>query len=877
MRALIVRVVDFCIRRPWSIILLAVLLTGAAGAYSARHFAIHTDIDDLISPNLPWSQRAFHYMREFPQRDILVVIDAPTPEMADQAANRLAHAIEARPDRFRSVSHLGTGRFFEQNGLLFLSTDQVRQITHNLTRADQLIGTLASDPSLRGTQDAISLVTIGVERGEVKLDDLTRPLTLAADTVDDVLAGRPAHFSWRVLASGKPASPSDLRRFLQIEPVLDFTALQPGRAATETISQIVSDLQLENEGVRVRQTGRIPIDDAAFASIKHNAGLNAALSLTAVALILWFALRSWRIMLAVSISVLAGMAISTAVGLLLVGALNLISVAFFVLFVGLGIDFGIQFSVRYRAERHEYSDLHVSLRSAARKVGLPLLLAAVAIAVGFFSFLPTDYRGLAELGEVAGAGMLIAFFTSITLLPALLRVLRPAGEPRPVGLPLLAPVDRFLQRHRIPVVAGTIIAVLLATPLLLFLRFDFEPLHLQSTEVEAVKTFLELRGDPQTGANAIDILAPNLQAADATAGRIAALPQVAQAKTLSNLVPSDQNEKLKLISAAQKAIDADLNPTEVESPPTDKDNIEALSDTASSLAKVAGTNQSPGAVAARRLSDLLSRLAKADPAARQKLETVVVAPLRYSLDQLRAELKPQRVSIATIPPELAREWRTPDGRARIEVLPKGDPDNTQNVRNFVSAVLAAEPDATGPAVLLYQAANTVVHAFILSGVFSLSAIALLLLITLRRFVDVLLTLVPLLIAGAVTLELCAAFNLPLNFANIIALPLLLGVGVAFKIYYIVAWRAGQTALLQSALTRAVIFSAMTTATAFGSLWFSSHPGMSSMGRLMALALVCTMAAAVFFQPALMGAPREKAQSLRWKKSRLHFAESSRKR
>jgi uncharacterized protein len=877
MRAVIVRVVDFCIKRPWSIILLALLLTGAAGAYSVRHFAIHTDIDDLISPDLPWSQRAFRYMKEFPQRDILVVLDAPTPEIADQAANKLASAIEARPDRFRSVSHLGTGPFFEQNGLLFLTTDQVRQITHNLTRATQLIGTLASDPSLRGTQDAISLVTIGVERGEVKLDDLARPLTLAADTVDDVLAGRPAHFSWRVLASGKPATPSDLRRFLQIEPVLDFTALQPGRAATDTISQIVSDLQLENDGVRVRQTGRIPIDDASFASIKQNAGLNAVLSLTAVALILWFALRSARIMLAVSLCVFAGMAISTAVGLLLVGALNLISVAFFVLFVGLGIDFGIQFSVRYRAERHEYGDLHVALRSAARKVGAPLLLAAVAIAVGFFSFLPTDYRGLAELGEVAGVGMLIAFFTSITLLPALLQVLKPKGEPHTVGLPALAPVDRFLQRHRIAVVAATIIAVVLASPLLLFLRFDFEPLHLSNAQVEPVATFLELRSDPQTGANAIDILAPNLQAADTTAKQIAALPQVAQVKTLSSLVPSDQNEKLKLIGAAQKAIDADLNPSEVESPPTDQENIEALSDAASSLAKVAGTGQSPGAAAARRLSDLLSRLAKADPAARQKVDAAVVTPLRFSLDQLRAELKPQRISIATIPPELARDWRTSDGQARVEVLPKGDPDDTQNVRNFVRAVTAAEPTATGPAVLLYQAANTVVHAFILSGIFSLSAIAILLWITLRRFVDVLLTLVPLLIAGAVTLELCAAFNLPLNFANIIALPLLLGVGVAFKIYYIVAWRAGQTALLQSALTRAVIFSAMTTATAFGSLWFSSHPGMSSMGRLMALALVCTMLAAVFFQPALMGAPREKSQSLRWKKSGLHFAESSRKR
>jgi predicted RND superfamily exporter protein len=191
------------------------------------------------------------------------------------------------------------------------------------------------------------------------------------------------------------------------------------------------------------------------------------------------------------------------------------------------------------------------------------------------------------------------------------------------------------------------------------------------------------------------------------------------------------------------------------------------------------------------------------------------------------------------------------------VLPKGDPDNTEVLRDFVTAVLAVEPSATGPAVSLYEAGNTVVFAFIEAGVFALSAIALLLWITLRRPTDVLLTLVPLLVAGVVTLELCVVIDLPLNFADIIALPLLLGVGVAFKIYYIMAWRQGKTALLQSSLTRAVIFSACTTATAFGSLWLSSHPGTSSMGKLMALALVCTMAAAVLFQPALMGPPREK--------------------
>jgi hypothetical protein len=173
-------------------------------------------------------------------------------------------------------------------------------------------------------------------------------------------------------------------------------------------------------------------------------------------------------------------------------------------------------------------------------------------------------------------------------------------------------------------------------------------------------------------------------------------------------------------------------------------------------------------------------------------------------------------------------------------------------------VLAHHPDATGPAVLLYEAGRTVSLAFMEAGLFAIVAIALLLWIALRRLRDVFFTLVPLFLAALLTLELCVIFGVALNFTNIIAFPLLLGVGVAFKIYYIMAWRRGGTALVQSTLTRAVFFSGLTTATAFGTLWMSSNPGTSSMGELMALALVCTMMAAVLFQPVLMGPPQKVA-------------------
>ncbi len=861
LKAAIVRVVELCITRPWWIIALSLALGTGSGVYAARHFAIKTDINDLLSPDLPWAQRALRYMKDFPQRDVIVVLDAPTPEIADETATMLAKALRAQPGLFRAVSQPGSGPFFEENGLLFLPTDAVARLTNGLQRADPLLGVLAANPSLKGTLDVLSLVLAGARHGDLTVDDMARPVNMAANTVQAALAGQPASFSWRALASGKEPGPDELQRFLLIEPVLDFSALEPGRAATDAITKAAADLQLQEKyQVRVRQTGRVPMDDDEFGTLKQNAGINAAGTLVALMFILWMALRSLRMIFAVAFSLFVGLAVATAAGLFLVGALNLISVAFFILFVGLGVDFGIQFSVRYRAERHEYPDLRTALRSAAVKSGGTLALASVATAVGFCSFLPTAYRGLSELGEIAGVGMIIAFVMSITLLPALLTVLNPPGEPRPMGFAMLAPIDRFLERHRLPVIVTTILVVVLASPLLWFLPFDFNPLHLQSPKVESVATYLELAKNPLTGANAIDIVAPNVAAAHAVAQQISALPQVAQAKTIENFIPADQDAKLKLIHEAATTINASLDPEDMQPPPSDQDNVQALSRTAARLSESAGSGQGPGADALRRLAGLLSRLAAADSSARERTQTAFVAPLRSSLAQIKSELKAQPITLDTVPPDLKRDWIAPDGRARVEAVAKGDPEDTDTLRRFVTAVLAVEPGATGPAVALYEAGNTVVDAFIESGAFALCAIAVLLLIALRQIVDVLLMLVPLLLAGVVTLELCVVLDLPLNFANIIALPLLLGVGVAFKIYYIVAWRAGKTGLLQSSLTRAVIFSAMTTATAFGSLWLSNHPGTSSMGKLMALSLLCTMAAAVFFQPVLMGPPRQTAKA-----------------
>jgi len=788
-----------------------------------------------------------------------VVVEAPTPELTTQATSLLFERLNSQKQLFEAISQPGGGAFFRQNGLLFLPVAETEKVAGQLAQAEPLIAQLATDPSIRGLVEVLQMGLTGVELEKITLDRLQGPLTSTADTVEAVLANRPVNFSWHeMLAGSDNRDTNSKRKFIDIRPKLDFTALQPGQAATDAIRKAVTDLKLPTEyGARVRLTGPVAIADEEFATVQEGMVVNGIATVVIVLVILWLALKSGRIIAAVFLNLIIGLAMTAALGFLIVGPLNLISIAFAVLFVGLGVDFGIQFSVRYRTDRFDVDDLRLALAHAARNAGAPLTLAATAVAAGFLSFLPTAYRGVSELGQIAGMGMLVAYVTSITLLPALLTVFNPKGEPEPLGFAFLAPVDRFMEDHRVAIIVGVAIVSLGGLPLLYWLQFDFNPINLRNPHVESIATFLDLRKDPITGANAISVLAPNLAATRPIEERLSKVPEVSQVRTLDYFVPPDQDKKLAAIAVARDKIMPSFAPDAAQKPPTDAEDVDALNEVVTALNEQAGKHPGgPGAAAAKRLAGLLAQLAKATPQTRQQTAAAFLRPLKTALEDLKDLLQAHPVALKDVPQDIAELWRTPDGRARVEVLPKGDPNDNETIRKFARAVLAVQPDATGGPISILESGDTIVKAFFQAGGWALLSIAILLWIVLRRFGDVLLTIVPLLLAGVVTLELCVVIGMPLNFANIIALPLLLGVGVAFKIYYIMAWRAGQTGLLQSSLTRAVFYSALTTATAFGSLWLSSHPGTSSMGKLLALSLLTTLAAAVLFQPVLMGKPRE---------------------
>ncbi len=847
LRRRIVDIVDWCWHHARLVVVGAIVLTVLLGAYAATHIGLDTDESHMISADLPFRKAEQATDRGFPQNmDLLVVVvDGPTPDRAEQAVNQLLARLEVRHDLFRSLRRPSEETFFRKNGLLFLSTEDLTELSDRLVAAQPLLGALARDPSLRGMLSSVNLALEGAAHGQMDVKDL-EPMVDQLDRVAAQLAvGKAAApLSWQNLFG--PAGMQDTpRRFLLAQPILKYGELVAGRQASDAIRQAADNLGFTSaNGYRIRLTGSVALADANFATVTEGVEVSAPLMLLAVCVLLYLAVRSAGVVAAILLSLLVGLVATGAFAAATVGTLNPISVAFAVMFVGIAVDFAIQFVVRYRDERYRLSQPVLALRSCAAEMAAPLTVAATTTAVGFLSFLPTEYTGVSQLGLIAGGGMIIALVVDFTLLPALLALLHPPPEKAPVGLPL-AKVDGWLARHCLPVVGVSAILAAAGAAALPFLPMDFNPLNLQNPKAEAVSTFMELSHDPESTAYAISVLEPSVTAASSLAERLDRLPEVRRTMTIQTFVPDQQDQKLAIIDDLSALLGPTLNPIETRPPPSGEELVTVLGTTADKL-EVVAKGQDP----MHNLAQHLRQVAAAGPASAEALQKALVTGLPGQLDDLRRMLSVKAITFKTLPPDLVREWISPDGKARIQILPKGDMQDEKALTRFVKAVRAIAPNASGMPVSIEQSGTVVVHAFTKAGLTALLAIGILLWIMLRRVRDAVLVLLPLAMGALYTVIGCVATGLAINFANIIALPLLLGIGVAFNIYFVVNWRQGLTGHLESATTRAVLFSALTTGSAFGSLALSPHLGTASMGLLLFLSLGLSVITTFIVLPAL---------------------------
>ncbi len=792
--------------------------------------------------------------RAFPQFQglLVAVVSADVPEEADATARELALALSGDDTHFSMVRRPDASPYLHKEGMLLLSDAQLRSLLNRTIDAQPFLGKLAQDPSAVGLFSALSLLGLGVTHDDTNLAPWLPQLRAFHSVIAGALNGHPTPLSWQKLLSGQLGELGGHYKFVLAKPRQDFHSLQPGGAAEQAMRTAAANLEFVRSGaVQIRITGQVALADAQFATVAQGAAVGLVGSVALITLWLALAVRSWRLILPILGTLALGLMLTLLFAAAAVGTLNLVSVGFGVLFVGIAVDFAIQFSVRYREARHALGDPAAALGQTAEHAGGAILVAALATAAGFLAFVPTAFSGVAELGLIAGVGMLIAFLCTVTFLPAAITLCRPANEQIEVGFAWGGSLDALITRRHgaiLLIFSALAVAALLLAP---HLQFDSDPLDTQSPNTEAMRTLRDLMNSPLTNPYSIDILTTNVGEAEVLAARLKQLSSVSRVLTIDSFVPQEQTQKLALVADAADILAPTLLPPDAMPPVTPIQIRMAAQSALDSINPALAELPAHHPLAA--IAGDLRRLVVSPDQILLAANTALTRFLPEQLDRLRTALAAQRATLASVPPDIARDWVLPDGRARIQVLPRSTSRTSAGLREFVDQVTSVAPNAGGTAVTIEATSATIMSAFRSAAVSAIVAIALILLLALRRFRDTALVMAPLLLSAAMTVLVMALLAFPLNFANIIALPVLLGVGVSFNIYFVMNWRAGRHAMLASATARAVMFSALTTGSSFGSLALSGHPGTASMGQLLLISLGCTLVASLLFVPAQLAA------------------------
>ena len=944
--------VSFVRRASVAVLVVVFALAFFAMRYTVDNLSMNTDTEHMLSEDLVWRKLDQEYERLFPQYDnnILIVVEAATPDQAGDAAALLYEHLQPEQALFEFVYYPNALALFRESGLLYLDTKELQDLSDNLAEVQPFLARLARDPSLRGLLEVLADALDARADGEqVELDPVLTRINAAIEALQD---GRPYRLSWQELMSGdKPdaaglpgagAGQSTYREFILMQPKLDYGGFFPATPAIDKIHQVYEDLDIASSpGAQIRLTGATVLAHEEMLSVMKGTKTAAVLALALVTLILLVGLGSVKLALVTVISLVTGLLFTAAFATLTVGELNLISVAFAVLYIGLGVDFAIHYCLRYREHLIGGEDRQRALEKTSVNIGGSLFLCAVSTAIGFFAFIPTDYTGVAELGWISGFGMFISFVVTLTVIPALLSLLpiKP-GADRPVG------GWRLVELHPGKILGGAAFLALASALLLAGIRFDHNPLNLHDQDGAALTTFRQLLAENDLTPWTAIIIANDAAEDDRYRERFARSDLVDKVVSVADFIPGDQDEKLDIIDemslllgdlsiATQPDVGTQSPATRLAAVRAFQEKLQAVQTDDTVMARLRGNlaglleEQDPSlstpflrkqesTVLDSRLrgngdgvdsrlrgngdgvdsrlrgngdgvdsrlrgngdgvygdgvdsrlrgngdgvdsrlrgngDGVDSRLRGNAPEKLAQLEHALLASLPGRLDALNASLNADYISLDNLPAQLKRLWLSADGRRRIEIYPKQDMQDDTALREFVRAIQSVSPRVTGAPVMNLEASDAVATAFRQAFMYAFIAITLMLYILLARKKDVFLVLIPLLMAAVITGGISVLAGLPLNFANVIALPLLLGIGVDSGIHIIHRFRTdlpdGKNILATSS-ARAVVVSSLTTMGGVGNLALSPHAGTASMGMLLTLGIGVTLACMLLVLPALL--------------------------
>ncbi len=889
------RALRFLVRSACAIPLLtlavAVVLAGLSVWYALTTLTFATSTRALLPQGKAYIERYGELDREFGQLDdIVIVVEARSLPEAKVYATRLVRELKRRNAPLKSLSYRIDPKQFEGRALLYLSKEKLATVRDKVFDYQEFMEAFAARPTLEQLVEGLAtqianafasgFLDLGLEDKSKTAGDLRFIEDLVAQVSGRLEHPLPYRSPWGGLftVEGDEASAgyflSDDQRLLFIlaEPETERGSFTGDRRAIESIRDVIAALNKEFPSVSVGVTGKpaLATDEMTAAFEDSEKATLLAFALTLGLLIVAFARAGKPILMLIVLAL--SLCWSIGVATLFVGHLSLFSVMFISIVIGIGIDYGIYFLFRYEEELFLGRSLREAMEVTAGRSGPGILLGAVTAAGTFYVLMATDFRGLQELGFIAGSAILLAWLSMVTVFPATLvladrrRVRRERRErrtvPRAIELERIRVplVDQIAAHPKTILVAAAVITVI-ACYGLRWLQFDYNILNLQAHGTESVEWEKRILATAGRSGFAALSSASSLDELTQKHHAFAHLASVSEVDSALLMIPSDQEEKRKIIGDFA----AIVAPVRVNRPLSlDVDRVAAAFDLLKRRIEIAA-NEAPAGDAKTRLhhlratiDGLVLRLRTGDREANEAglglLQQQLYRDFLRSFQRFQANLAPKQVGLEDLPVEMRRKFVSQHGKFLIQIHPAVNIWDREGAERFVGDLRSVEAAVTGTPVITYEAIRLMERASRQGTIYAIVLVVIVTALTIRRWRETLLALLPLLLGLVWTLGLMYFFDLKLTLGNIFGLPLLLGAAAEFGSNIVLRFMEGEAhggPLIARSTVMAVLVNGLTTVVGFGSLMIAHHQGVFGLGLLLTIGMVTSLIAALVVLPVLL--------------------------
>ena len=855
---------------------------------TAQKLTFKTGRGDLVAKGLPYVKLYKNYRAQFEDLSgMVVVVEGENPADMSGFAEALEKKLQAQPHLFSKVVYKIDTSYFRSRFLLYLDQGELETLTSKLEDHQDFLESVNVAPGLHpllssinaeissGMVDTLLTDFLGGDEESEEDSEDEADLSLLIRLLEEMtrfLTGETSYRSpWQALFKGGDES---LREqgymvskngellFVLIVPNDDETSFTGYKDAVEQARQVIAETRKDFPGVTVGLTGEDVISSDEMVTTQSDVETASKIALIGVALLFIIAYQGVVKPLLAVFCLLLGLSWTMGFTALTIGHLNILSVVFTTILIGLGIDFGIHILERFKEERQQGNEILPALQKTLQGTGKGNFAGAITTAIAFGAMVLTDFIGIVELGWIAGWGILFCMIAMLLVLPALITVEEKWRKPsytqtKPTTATQRGWVDKLFDHYYLIIGVCTVL-VLIASLSLKDLRFDYNLLNLQAKGTEAVQYEMKILESAGRSAWSAAMLADSFKEIQEKERQLKALPTVARVESISAVIPDNQEENAQIIRENLAPLLKDL---EVE--PEDVDfSWKALNKTLKGiqfkLQGREGDELDPVQVAGNRVRNFREQSQKMEPDLAEKrlrnFSQLLFADYRNLMEELKANADVKLVKLEEIPETLRKRYISQKGKYVANIFPSVDVWDLDERHKYLEDLRSVDPNVTGTAIHMFESTRLMTEGYVNGGLYAMTAIIIYVFFLFRNLRTVFFVLLPVLVGSIWTVGVMELIGLKLNMANLVILPLILGIGVVNGIHITHRYREEEdkhASILGKSTGQAVLLSSLTTMIGFGSMMVANHYGVFSLGMVLTLGVFNCLIASVTFLPALL--------------------------